>query len=370
MNETGTTGAERPASGRRSLSRRRVLQAGPGRHPGRVRARLLSAAVGAPARAPSRTGTPSRPPSAPAYDPSAHSWGFVVDTTTLHRLRTVRGGMQGREPRPRRAGAQPDVGGAARPADDGGEVHIESPEGGTQRIPGRGPPEPAAPGRPPARAAVLRAAPVHAVREPALHLGLPGQRHLHDAGRRRVRGPGALHRVRLLRRRLPVRRALHGARAARSRPRAYAGVVDKCTFCYHRITRGMRPACVEVCPVEARIFGDLNDPDSAVSVALRDQKRTRVHEARRSGTSPRVRYTGLRRRGGVMTVHVAGRRLPARPAGRRPRVPRRGPSMPRGLKAWFALLLALCAIGAVGALLALPPGGRSSGPPPASSGGS
>jgi tetrathionate reductase subunit B len=32
---------------------------------------------------------------------------------------------------------------------------------------------------------------------------------------------------------------------------------DKCTFCYHRITKGKLPACVEVCPTEARIFGDL-----------------------------------------------------------------------------------------------------------------
>jgi molybdopterin-containing oxidoreductase family iron-sulfur binding subunit len=45
-----------------------------------------------------------------------------------------------------------------------------------------------------------------------------------------------------------------------------ANVAQKCTLCAHRIDAGvLRPACVEVCPTECRIFGDLNDPDSRVS---------------------------------------------------------------------------------------------------------
>jgi Fe-S-cluster-containing dehydrogenase component len=74
-------------------------------------------------------------------------------------------------------------------------------------------------------------------------------------------------------------------------PAGVPGVADKCTFCYHRITRGQQPACVEVCPVYARKFGDLDDPASEVSVILRDQA-TRVLQPE-LGTKPRVHYLGL-----------------------------------------------------------------------------
>ncbi len=47
------------------------------------------------------------------------------------------------------------------------------------------------------------------------------------------------------------------------------GVVEKCTFCVHRVRRGKSPRCVEVCPVQARHFGNLNDPESSVSKMLR-----------------------------------------------------------------------------------------------------
>ena len=61
------------------------------------------------------------------------------------------------------------------------------------------------------RVRVLRASPVHAVRGLAVHVGLPGRRHLSNRGRDHPRRREPLHRLRLLRRRLPVRRPLHRA---------------------------------------------------------------------------------------------------------------------------------------------------------------
>jgi molybdopterin-containing oxidoreductase family iron-sulfur binding subunit len=58
----------------------------------------------------------------------------------------------------------------------------------------------------------------------------------------------------------------------RPRPR---GVVEKCTFCIQRTREGRYPACVEVCPVGARKFGNLLDPDSEIRYII-DHKRVMV----------------------------------------------------------------------------------------------
>ncbi len=66
------------------------------------------------------------------------------------------------------------------------------------------------------------------------------------------------------------------------------GYVDKCTFCIHRVREGKNPACVEVCPTHAMIFGDLDDRNSEISRALRTRKhKTLIPEA---GTDPHVFY--------------------------------------------------------------------------------
>jgi Fe-S-cluster-containing dehydrogenase component len=48
-----------------------------------------------------------------------------------------------------------------------------------------------------------------------------------------------------------------------------AQVVDKCTFCYHRISKGLTTACCEACPTGARQLADLKDPKDPVHEFLR-----------------------------------------------------------------------------------------------------
>ncbi len=79
--------------------------------------------------------------------------------------------------------------------------------------------------------------------------------------------------------------------------------VEKCTFCWHRIEKAVKdgktseigvnpeytPACDIVCPVGARVFGDLDDPNSEVSkrILSKSAKRIKKH----FGTKPKIYYT-------------------------------------------------------------------------------
>ena len=83
-------------------------------------------------------------------------------------------------------------------------------------------------------------------------------------------------------------------------PRRPRGVVEKCTFCVQRIDNGMKrglipgeareatPACVNVCPVGARVFGDLKDPESEISQVLDRQPTIRLRDE--LGTDSSVYY--------------------------------------------------------------------------------
>ncbi|MBT3785569.1 4Fe-4S dicluster domain-containing protein [bacterium] len=66
---------------------------------------------------------------------------------------------------------------------------------------------------------------------------------------------------------------------------------NKCSFCYHRVTKGLNPACVDACPTGARVFGDLKDPESAVVKAIREGGAKGLK--RSLGTKPKVFYKNL-----------------------------------------------------------------------------
>jgi len=71
-------------------------------------------------------------------------------------------------------------------------------------------------------------------------------------------------------------------------PTRTQGVVEKCNFCAERLAQGLKPACVEACPAGALVFGDLEDPQSEVSLVLKEE-----HSIRRKpnlGTGPQIYY--------------------------------------------------------------------------------
>ncbi|MEI6385509.1 MAG: 4Fe-4S dicluster domain-containing protein [Spirochaetota bacterium] len=66
---------------------------------------------------------------------------------------------------------------------------------------------------------------------------------------------------------------------------------EKCTFCYHRISQGLKPACVDACAFGARKIGNLKDPDDPVTKIIKTE---RVGVLKSDfGTKPQVFYIGL-----------------------------------------------------------------------------
>jgi len=72
------------------------------------------------------------------------------------------------------------------------------------------------------------------------------------------------------------------------------GCVESCTMCVHRVDKDGTPACVEACDAEnhnAMIFGDLNDPNSAISVELKKNGGKQIRAD--LGLNTGVRYQGI-----------------------------------------------------------------------------
>jgi Fe-S-cluster-containing dehydrogenase component len=69
------------------------------------------------------------------------------------------------------------------------------------------------------------------------------------------------------------------------------GYADKCTLCYHRLTKGMATGCVQACPVGARVVGNLHDPDSPLRKLLGENRYAVLKSE--LGTHPKCFYFGL-----------------------------------------------------------------------------
>lgn len=280
MSETGLE------TGPTTVSRRRVLQAGVAAGAALCGARLLSAVVGAPtdeARA-ADDATNAAAATAPPYDPSVHDWGFVIDTTTCIGCgRCVDAckleNFVPEEPEINRTWVELHV------VDQDGNVTITSPDGGREGFP--------ADQAPPVdnlRDAYFVPRTCMQCENPPCTWVCPV-----SATFRLEDGVVLVDENRCIGCGYCMVACPYGARyivpTGEHMPKGVAGVVDKCTFCYQRITRGLLPACAEVCPTNARIFGDLRDAESPASVALREN-RVRVMKPA-LGTRPRVWYIGL-----------------------------------------------------------------------------
>jgi Fe-S-cluster-containing dehydrogenase component len=72
------------------------------------------------------------------------------------------------------------------------------------------------------------------------------------------------------------------------------GLAQKCTMCAHMIDNGEKTTrCVEACPTQALVFGDLDDPESPISQMFADKAGKIESYKPELGTKPVMKYFGL-----------------------------------------------------------------------------
>jgi Fe-S-cluster-containing dehydrogenase component len=225
-------------------------------------------------------------PIIPTYNPESRHWTYLVDTAAcigcgLCVVACKEENQVPEEPQYTRTWIERHV------VTTDGELHIDSPDGGIDGFPFDST-DPAAAGRMVDEAYFMPRLCMQCENSPCTSVCPVGATYrtvdgviLVDAGR--CIGCGYC-----------VVACPYGARylvpAGHHAPNDTPGVADKCTWCYHRISRNLQPACVEVCPVGARKFGDENEPDNEISDIVRTQYPRPLWP--KYGTRPRVLYTG------------------------------------------------------------------------------
>jgi Fe-S-cluster-containing dehydrogenase component len=68
-------------------------------------------------------------------------------------------------------------------------------------------------------------------------------------------------------------------------------VADKCTFCYHRLSKGLDSACVNACPMGARKMGNIRDMNDPVTQIIMNERVGVLKDE--FGTKPQAFYIGL-----------------------------------------------------------------------------
>ena len=68
-------------------------------------------------------------------------------------------------------------------------------------------------------------------------------------------------------------------------------VADKCTFCYHRLTKGLETACVNACPFGARKMGNIRDINDPITKIIMNERVGVLKDE--FGTKPQAFYIGL-----------------------------------------------------------------------------